>query len=119
MAPPVNDNFASAIALSTTLPGSRIGDTNVDATEEVGESDAFFGEDDGRTVWYTFTPTSTGRYVFRIDNARPAGQMLGSLGSVFTQVVRWAHSHLYTRIYCQAQAQMTERYIQGRVSFVN
>jgi len=63
---PANDNFASAIALSTTLPGSRVGDTTFDATQEASE-DFQYGEDI-QSVWYTFTPTSTGRYRFKLHN---------------------------------------------------
>ena len=69
MSPPINDNFASAIALSTTLPGTRTGDTTVDATSEVGEPSVFFGEDDSHSVWYTFTPSHTGIYRFYVHNA--------------------------------------------------
>jgi len=72
MSPPINDNFASAIALSTTLPGSRIGDTTLDATFEVGEPVVGFG-DENHSVWYTFTPTSTGKYRFRFENVTLVG----------------------------------------------
>jgi hypothetical protein len=68
MAPPVNDNFASAIALSTTLPGTRTGDTTVDATYETGEPLPWFGTVSNQSVWYTFTPTHTGIYRFYIHN---------------------------------------------------
>ena len=72
MAPPANNNFASAIALSTTLPGSRIGDTTVDATSQVGEPLSATAVDT-QSVWYTFTPSVTGRYRFSIDNVVPVG----------------------------------------------
>jgi hypothetical protein len=66
--PPVNNAFASAIALSTTLPGTRSNDWNQDATFETGEENSFGGSALGdQSVWYTFTPTSTGRYKFKLD----------------------------------------------------
>jgi hypothetical protein len=71
MSPPINDNFASAIALSTTLPGTRTGDTTVDATDEVGEPSPYFGlsgSDVAYSVWYSFTPTHDGIYRFRVYN---------------------------------------------------
>lgn len=75
MPAPANDNFASAIALSTTLPGSLTGLTVKDSTSEVSEPahGGFFGEDDVQSIWFTFTPTATGRYHFGIKNAFPAG----------------------------------------------
>jgi len=70
MAPPVNDAFASAITLSTTLPGSRTGDTCVDATGEVGEPvPIYWSADRVQSVWYKFTPTHNGRYYFHVTNA--------------------------------------------------
>lgn len=69
MPAPSNDAFASAIALSTTLPGTRTGDTTVDATGQVGSGEPVpFGGNDVQSVWYTYTPTSTGRYRFRLAN---------------------------------------------------
>lgn len=64
MAPPANDNFASAIALSTTLPGSLSGLTTRDATFEAGEP-GFYNATE-QSIWFTFTPTTTGWYRFRI-----------------------------------------------------
>ena len=66
MAPPVNDNFASAVALSTTLPNNTTG-TTIEATEQGTEdrSPPYFGGGITiKSVWYTFTPASTGRYRF-------------------------------------------------------
>lgn len=100
MPAPSNDNFASAQALSTTLPGSLTGQTNRDATKEVGEPFAFFGEDDGRSVWYTFTPTASGRYRFRLHNATTGwtnvrycmfslytGSAVGSLTEIYKDIL--------------------------------
>lgn len=71
MAPPANDNFANAITLSTTLPGSRTGDTCVDATGEAGEPIpmSWAGADTVQSVWYKFTPAHNGRYYFHVTNA--------------------------------------------------
>ncbi len=53
-APPPNDDFANAEALSGTLPITTTG-TNVDATLEPGEPTGFPG---GASVWYSWTPTT-------------------------------------------------------------
>jgi len=72
---PANDAFASATALSTTLPGSLTGLTVKDSTDEAGEPShaGFFSEDGVQSIWFTFTPTSSGRYHFGVKNAFPAG----------------------------------------------
>jgi hypothetical protein len=77
MAPPANDNFASAIALSTTLPGQRLGDTTEEATYQASEPVAWFLSDTQQSVWYTFTPTVTQRYRFWIDNSNAVVWMDG------------------------------------------
>lgn len=67
MPAPANDNFANAQALSTTLPGSLPGLTTFDATEEGGEPELFTSTGHiEQGIWFTFTPTSTGWYRFRI-----------------------------------------------------
>ena len=92
MPAPANDNFASATALSTTLPSTLTGQTTVDATYEATEP-LSHGGNEHRGVWYTFTPTSTGRYKFAVnasdtvvwtDGRRPcitvfSGSAIGSL----------------------------------------
>ena len=55
-----NDNFANA----TVIPALPFSDTAdiTDATMETGEQapSCAFGSSSGKTVWYTFTPTTTG-----------------------------------------------------------
>ena len=62
-APPANDNFANATPLLTTNAYHSIvdGDTNVGATAEPGEPDHGGG---GRSVWYRFEWTFSGRKSF-------------------------------------------------------
>jgi hypothetical protein len=56
--PPANDNFASPTVL--TVPSGLLGpESNVGATAEAGEPG-----NHGKTVWYSFTPTAAGYYVF-------------------------------------------------------
>src|SRR5215208_5549801 len=60
-APPANDAFANATALTSSLPASDSG-TNREATLEPGEPD--HGDvAGGRSVWYRWTPNSAGRVV--------------------------------------------------------
>jgi len=78
MAPPPNDDFANAIALSTTLPASTTG-TTVEATMQASEVKVppwigLGGTYSIISVWYTFTPSSTGRYRF---TARPDPAVIG------------------------------------------
>ncbi len=65
MPAPTNDNFASAEALSTTLPGSLPGLTTFDATLE-GSEPIYGGGGDHQSIWFTFTPTSSGWHRFQI-----------------------------------------------------
>lgn len=53
--PPANDNFADAVTLG--MPQSAAG-SNVDATLEPGEPDAF-GDGKGHSVWYRLTMNTT------------------------------------------------------------
>jgi hypothetical protein len=55
--PPANDNFANAIAITSTF-GSRNG-TTVGATRQSGEPIATAGH----SVWYSYTATATGTFV--------------------------------------------------------
>lgn len=64
MPAPTNDNYASATALSTSLPGTLTAQTTKDATQEVGEAD-FQVQD--QSVWYTFTPAVSGLYIFKLS----------------------------------------------------
>lgn len=57
--PPVNDNLSAAIALPQASSGSTTGNNRF-ATTETGENDAY----SGNTVWWTWTPTTTGTVVF-------------------------------------------------------
>ncbi len=65
-APPPNDNFATAIAL-TGADASRSGDTNVGATLQPGEDVTVDGSAAGASVWYSWTAPMTGVVV--IDTA--------------------------------------------------
>ena len=71
MAPPANDNFASATALSATVPGALTGQTTFDATKEVGEQTAITTLE--QSVWYKFTPTADGVYRFDLTNITYSG----------------------------------------------
>jgi hypothetical protein len=62
---PANDDFANAKVL-TPDAGSLVGETNVDATVEVGEP-AHAGYGPARSVWYSFTPTVSGNAVVEAD----------------------------------------------------
>lgn len=67
MPAPANDNFASAQALSTSLPNSLTGLTTRDATEEASEPNVGNGGSNiEQGIWFTFTPSVTGFYQFVI-----------------------------------------------------
>lgn len=55
--PPPNDNFASAIALTTA--SGHVAGTTVDATAETGEP-----ANNGKTVWYKFNTAIPGTFFF-------------------------------------------------------
>lgn len=63
---PSNDNFADAIPIPAVLPYSAYGETTKNSTYETGEPKPD-GGNTHQSVWYTFTPTSTGRYRFWLD----------------------------------------------------
>lgn len=67
MAPPANDNFASAITL-TGASGSESG-TVFEATREASESSTLFGGTVARSVWYKWTCPASGWYKWFIDAA--------------------------------------------------
>lgn len=63
---PVNDDFANATALGSDA-GSLIGETNVDASSEVGEpSHDSLTSTPIHSVWFRWTPTVDGTAVFQI-----------------------------------------------------
>ena len=70
ISPPANDNFATPETLSTTVPNSTSG-TTWDATAESSEPNLSGGVSDAG-VWYEFTPSVSGVYVFPIDNEYPS-----------------------------------------------
>jgi hypothetical protein len=55
---PVNDDFANATALGSTLPVTVNG-SNVEATKEAGEAN-HAGDKGGASVWWSFTAPTTG-----------------------------------------------------------
>jgi hypothetical protein len=57
---PANDNFAQAEVLSPTLPSTVNFGNNQFATKEPGEPD-HAGDPGGHSVWYSWTPSSSGR----------------------------------------------------------
>ena len=59
-AAPINDNFANAFVL-TGQNDSRLSDTNVDATLEVGEDPIVAERPGGHSIWYSWTPTLKGQ----------------------------------------------------------
>ena len=84
ISPPANDNFASPETLSATVPGTTAG-TTFDATNEAGEDDVTFSGRE-QSVWYEFTPSASGKYIFNAPNAdmvyvgtRPRGGSWGEL----------------------------------------
>ncbi len=72
--PPDNDDFADAEVLSGALPIVVSGGTNGNATEEAGEP---LPEDSLRTVWWRWTPTSTGWVHIETGGAAGTDTVLG------------------------------------------
>jgi hypothetical protein len=60
-APPVNDNIASPVVVGA-LPYSDGPYDTTEATTGATDPTFCFGEPDRSTVWYSFTPASSGRY---------------------------------------------------------
>lgn len=105
MTAPLNDNFADAIILTGSLPITRTGDSNIDATTEVGEPLRInYGEIDpaeewegvAASVWYAWTCGATGVYEARIDTDFDSvltvytGASLASLTRIAQADVIWA-----------------------------
>lgn len=65
MAPPANDNFASAQVISGA--SGSVSGTVFDATREGSESSTLFGGTVARSVWYKWTCPASGWYKFFID----------------------------------------------------
>lgn len=78
-----NDAFASAIALPTSLPGSRTFDTTWEATYEAGEPILSVND---QSVWYTFTPTVTDYYKFRFYNVHFNGTNAFNIGQLSVHI---------------------------------
>jgi subtilisin family serine protease/sRNA-binding regulator protein Hfq len=62
---PANDNFANAI---TIQPGETLSGTNVNATKETGEPN-HAGNAGGKSVWWKFTPASSGQVKMSTSNS--------------------------------------------------
>ncbi len=60
---PANDDFANAIALPADASSYTATGTNVDATQEAGEPEEY-GVSGAHSVWYSWTPASSGTAVF-------------------------------------------------------
>ena len=60
LAPPANDNFASATVIGPALPVT-LPSTNLDSTHQVGEPPFLGGASGSRSVWYRWTAPSTGQ----------------------------------------------------------
>jgi hypothetical protein len=73
-APPANDNFASAVAIT----GSTVTGNNLEATKQAGEPN-HAGDPGGASVWYSWTAPSTG--VFEVTTC---GSQFDTLLAVYT-----------------------------------
>lgn len=67
--PPANDDFGSPTVLSTTLPGSLTGESALDSTEDSGQPTDFPFVAGDQSIWYSFTPTVSGKYFFKIPHS--------------------------------------------------
>jgi hypothetical protein len=89
--PPANDNFASRLSVGPGLPVSLV-DDNLFATVEGGEpvhgaiDDSSFENHD--SVWYTWTPSSTGEARISVCNASVPTRVGVYTGSPVTNLVR-------------------------------
>jgi PKD domain/Bacterial Ig domain/Carboxypeptidase regulatory-like domain len=77
---PANDNFGNPQTLPAWLPASSYGST-IAATKEAGEPD-HAGDPGGASVWYSWTPTSSGRAF--LSACLYAGSEHGALLAVYT-----------------------------------
>ena len=105
--PPVNDDFASAVALSSTVSGSAEGNNRF-ATSESGEPSSL----DGSSVWWTWTAPATGTYLFDTcgsNNYNSLGVFTGSSVSTLTEelVVYAGHCFLGAQLLFEAVADTT------------
>ena len=91
LTPPTNDNFANALAVGPTLPVNQAG-TNVDATAEAGEPDHSDSHSAPfQSVWYTFTPTSSGPVELDVcDHAGFGAWVVAYTGSALNSLTRVA-----------------------------
>jgi hypothetical protein len=64
---PGNDNFASATVLGTGSSGSSTAQNTNKATLETDELGIFGDTSDATSVWYSWTPASSGPIDFRVD----------------------------------------------------
>lgn len=75
---PANDTWANRAVLSTSLPGTRADDTTVDSWDETGQPNFVAYQRSVQDVWYSFTPTSTGKYDFEFTNRTYEGHRFSS-----------------------------------------
>ena len=75
-----NNNFASAVTIQSTYPNnSDDGDTTTATLETNEDLPIGCGFNVGRTVWFTFTPSSNGNYIFSL-----AGSEFDTVLAVYT-----------------------------------
>ena len=60
LAPPSNDNFASALPIGPALP-INLNSSNVDSGYQAGEPAALGGSSNSRSVWYSWTAPAAGQ----------------------------------------------------------
>ncbi|HUQ64321.1 MAG TPA: hypothetical protein VM121_11250, partial [Acidimicrobiales bacterium] len=68
---PANDNFGAPGVPVLTGESGTVNGTTVDATQQGGEPD-HAGAPGGRSVWYRWTPPSSGAYTFNTCTASPS-----------------------------------------------
>ena len=87
LAAPVNDNFANAIAITTPsgAPGIvAVGDSTGAGTDEVDENNPTCQGSTGSTIWYTWTPGTSGTAVLDVWGSGISDTVLGVYtGSAF------------------------------------
>lgn len=107
--PPINDAFASATTI-TGASGTQGYDTT-DATFETGE----YYSDFSKTVWYKYTPATTGWYEFYLDS--DYGAPLNRIGQVFSGVAVNALTQLSAFYYTEATQPENEVYLTAGVQY--
>lgn len=125
LAPPANDNFASATVIGPGLPVS-IPSTNLDSTYQAGEPAGLGGASSSRSVWYRWTAPAAGQVRFDVcDFTRISGAANKALG-VYTGAALGALATVGTTNNCElsfvASAGVTYRivfsgYISGEGTF--